>query len=137
MRSGQGFTLIELLVVLVIIAIVAFIIAFGFYRNFVWESQVFQDTIPYGRNCLMDLLMFCTEHPNETVDISKFENCLNRTSLTGRINFEIPPLNCTSDGKLPEGFSIKVFSTISNKYFLKCQYQPGGIKCSIEPNPNS
>ncbi|RTZ70033.1 MAG: hypothetical protein DSZ30_01425 [Aquificaceae bacterium] len=128
----KGFTIMELLVAIVIISILVFMISFSIYEDYVEKSKVAKDGLMYAKSCLNDLLTYCMEHPGESLDYTIFENCQDRPSFYGNVTFTIPPANCSVGGTLPENFYVEAHSTLSNKFYVKCVYNEGGIKCYTE-----
>jgi len=130
--SNKGFTLMELLIAIVIIGILVFVITFSIYENYVEKSKVAEDGLIYAKSCLNDLLAYCIEHPGESLRYENFDSCQNRTAFYGEITFTIPPANCSVNGYLPENFTVEVHSSLSDKFYVKCVYNKGGIKCYTE-----
>ncbi len=72
------------------------------------------------------------ENPGKPLRLDIFEDCQNRTSIYGNITFTVPRVNCTQSGTLPDGYHIEVRSTVSDKFYLICEYNPSGIRCYTE-----
>ena len=127
----KGFSLIELLIVIVVLSIFLTILT-NLYSGYVEKSKISNDGIVYGKACLSDLLTYCMENPGKSLNYTNFDSCQSRRSLYGEISFHIPEANCSAEGKLPDNFTIEIYSTASEKYYVKCIYTKGGIKCYTE-----
>ncbi len=130
--SSFAFSILELLIVIAIVSIIFFLIAVSYYDKFKSKAYLEEDALGAARACFQDLIVFCMENPNASIRKSFFPNCHDREALYGRIIFEVPEENCNGD-ILPEGYTIKVYSTSSNFYYVECHYRNYGYQCSIKP----
>lgn len=130
--TKKGYSLLELLVVIFILSILLFVIATTFYDKYKSQAYLEKDVMVYAKNCMFDLVAYCMENYNGKITPAVSGNCQNRTSLYGNVTVYMPSVNCNGS-KLPEGFSVKFYSTSSKYYYVLCQYINDGIHCAIEP----
>ena len=133
----NGFTIIELLVVIAIISLVVSLSIVSF-KNYKEKALLTQDGMVLAKNCMGDLISFCINHPNQTIDPAQDPNCQDTRSLYGAITFSVEAnvVTCSEDGELPNGYSIVVRSSISNNYYIKCIYYQSRntYRCIVQRN---
>jgi len=135
--KNYGFTLIELLIV---IAIISIIISFSivYFKNYKERAYLTQDGMVLAKNCMGDLISFCINHPNQTIDPAQDPNCQDTHSLYGAITFSVEAntVNCSEDGELPDNYTLIVRSTITNNYHIECVYYQSrrSYRCVVERN---
>jgi type IV pilus assembly protein PilA len=146
MRQQKGFTLIELLVVIAIIAILASL-AIPQYLSYQRKAKVSSYAQPLARACLMDLVAYCIENPNATINTvvgptSPARNCRTTTNIPtagGFVNISssVTSVTCGLDGSLEFGTAtsggiIAVISGVPD-YQARCFATSNSTRCTVEP----
>jgi prepilin-type N-terminal cleavage/methylation domain-containing protein len=133
----HGFTLIELLIVIFIISVLVSLSIVSF-KNHKERAYLTQDGMVLAKNCIGDLISYCITHPEQTVDPSQDPNCQNTSSVFGSITFtvEAPTAVCSSDGQLPDQYTIIVRSSVTNNYHIECTYYQSRntYRCMVKEN---
>ncbi len=131
--SNKGMTILELLIVISIISIIFYLLSTTFYEKFKSEAYLTKDAMVYAKNCLSDLVIYCINHQNALISANVSPNCQNRTSLYGNITVSVPQEHCNGS-ELPDNFTVKFYSSLSQYYYIRCVYQTNkGIHCAVEP----
>jgi prepilin-type N-terminal cleavage/methylation domain-containing protein len=132
-KSTEGFTLVELLIV---ISIFSILVGFSvlFLKNYKEKAMITQDGIQIARNCIADLMSYCIDHPNGSIEPTKSLYCHNTTGhIFGEITYTIEaPINTCNGSELPEGYTVKVFSSAVQHYHIECKYVNKSVICRPE-----
>jgi type IV pilus assembly protein PilA len=135
MRQQKGFTLIELLVVIAIIAILASL-AIPQYLNYQRKAKVSSYAQPIARGCMLDLVAYCAENANESVNPSSMPNCPSTPVSTagGNVILNLPAsFTCTSDGRVPLGVEVKAtLPDTAPGYRARCYADNQSVRCTVE-----
>ena len=91
-----------------------------------------------AQNCMGDLISFCMNHPNQTIDPVQDPNCQDTHSLYGAITFSVEAdvVTCSKNGELPDNYTLIVKSSISNEYHIECVYYQArkSYRCIVQRN---
>lgn len=139
MRQQKGFTLIELLVVIAIIAILASL-AIPQYLSYQRKAKVSSYAEPIARACMLDLVAYCSENANESVNPTELANCRNTSVTTagGTVTLDPPdPFTCTSDGQVPDNTAVTAILDTAPGYRAKCLAKDQSVRCTVEATPSS
>jgi type IV pilus assembly protein PilA len=145
MRQQKGFTLIELLVVIAIIAILASL-AIPQYLSYQRKAKVSSYAQPLARGCLMDLVAYCIENPNATINpvvgpTSPVANCRTTTNIPtagGNVNLSasVVSVTCGLDGSLDLGTAASggITAVISGvpDFRARCFAVSNSTRCTVE-----
>jgi len=125
----KGYSLLELLIVIVIITILITGALFNYFQ-YKDQANLIKTALNYGKGCIVGAWYYCNKHPNERIVLSNIQECQNATFKGESIKVETEEsYNCDGD-TLPEGFTIKVYSSSSNFYYVKCTYNGISIFCT-------
>ena len=130
----RAFTLIELLMV---IAIISVLVSFSikYYTNQKERAMLTQDGMEIAKNCIADLISFCIDHPNGQLDPSKSVFCESRHSVFGDVTYTIDvPQNTCNGSQLPDGYTVKVYSSAAPHYHIECKYKNKSYRCYLQKN---
>jgi prepilin-type N-terminal cleavage/methylation domain-containing protein len=119
----EGFTLVELLIV---ISIISILLSFSvvFFKDYKKRAYLTQDGMLLAKNCIGNLISYCINHPNQIVNPLQDPNCKSTASVFGNITFFVKASTavCTSDGQLPDRYTIIVRSSVVDNYHIECTY---------------
>lgn len=128
-KSG-GFTLIELLIVLVIVSILASI-TISQYIKYQYKAKLSSHAEPIARFCLMDIISYCNENPNKSINTNELKSCSNTTVINYDVSIYLKLGVCNSAG-FPQQVSVRAY--LSNvPGYAECEFtgSKGGIKCIV------
>ena len=133
-KQKSGFSIIELLVAIAIIAIIASF-SIKYYTNQKERAILTQDGMEIAKNCIGDLISFCVDHPNGQLDPTKSVFCKNRYGIFGNVTYTVDaPQNTCNGSQLPDGYTVKVYSSAAPHYHIECKYKNESYRCYIQRN---
>ena len=128
--KNGGFTLIELLMVLAIVAILVSITIFQ-YVKYQYKAKLSSYAEPIARFCLMDVISYCNENPNRSINTDELKSCSNTTVINYDVYIYLNLDVCNSAG-FPQQVSVRAY--LSNvPGYAECEFtgSKGGIKCIV------
>ena len=131
MRVSYGFTLIELIIVLALISILASI-SLPIYIKYQHKAKLSSHAEPIARFCLMDIISYCNDNPNISVNITELRGCSNTTVMNYEVTIAVDVDSCSSNG-LPQRANVRA-SIDGVSGYVECELTTSsgeGIKCAV------
>lgn len=131
MRVNYGFTLIELIIVIAVVSILASI-SLPIYIKYQHKAKLSSYAEPVARFCLMDIISYCNDNPNRSVNVTELRGCSNTTIMDYIVSLHIDADSCSSNG-LPQRANVRA-SLNGVSGYAECELTTSsgeGIKCAV------
>ena len=130
--NSYGYSIMELIIV---IAIITFLITGAVFNYFQYKDKasLMKSALSYGKSCIVAILNYCNNHPNESINLSSIAECQNTTLNNENVYLQINSAYQCNGDTIPVGLNIKVYTSSSNSYYIECTYDGKSIYCQPKP----
>ncbi len=118
------------MIVLVLFTILA-TIALMRYLKYQEKAKVTAYALPLAKACAMDIVAYCIETKNATINASSFLNCQRKNTPEGQVIFNSTLTGQCSNSTPPNGTLASTKLEGIDSYKAVCDYSSNALQCSI------
>ena len=101
------------------------------YIKYREKTKVNSYALPVARACAIDIIAYCIQTKNGTIDTSNLTNCRDKDTPAGKVVFNSTLTGQCSNSTPPNGTLASTKLEGIDSYKAVCDYSSNALQCSI------